>query len=47
MHKKAMLGNLIGAFVAIAIGFTMIPMISQEINNAIKGLKTSMFFIGL
>jgi hypothetical protein len=41
MNKKAMIGNIIGGFIAILIGVTLIPMISQEINNAINCNSTS------
>ena len=40
-NKKAMLGNLIGGFVAILIGISLLPMISQEINNAMSCNSTN------
>ena len=39
--KKAMLGNLIGGFVAIMIGVMLIPMVSQEMNNALNCNQTN------
>lgn len=35
-NKKAMLGNLIGAFVVILVGVSLIPTISQELDNAMN-----------
>ena len=34
-NKRGMIANIIGGFVAILIGVTLIGTISQEINNAI------------
>jgi predicted histidine transporter YuiF (NhaC family) len=33
MNKSGMIGNLIGAFVAILIGVTLFPVIVEEINK--------------
>jgi hypothetical protein len=43
-NKKGMLGNLMGGFIVILIGVSLVPMISQEINNAISCNQTSSFF---
>lgn len=34
MKKKAMLGNIIGGFIVILIGVSLVPIIQQEIDNA-------------
>ena len=34
MKKKAMLGNIIGGFIVILIGLSLVPVIQQEIDNA-------------
>ena len=33
MNKKAWLGNLVGAFIVIIIGFAMLPVMTQMISN--------------
>lgn len=33
-NKKAMLGNIIGTFIVILVGVSLIPMIAQEVDNA-------------
>lgn len=34
MNKKGMLGNIIGGFIVILIGITLIPVISQKVQDA-------------
>lgn len=36
MNKKGMLANLVGGIIVILIGVSLVPMISQEITNAIS-----------
>ncbi len=33
MNKKGMLGNIIGGFIVIFIGLSLVPVITQEIDN--------------
>jgi len=35
-NKKAMLGNLIGTFVVVLVGLSLIPMIAQEVDNVVN-----------
>ena len=36
-----MLGNIVGGFMVVFIGFTLFPMISQELNNAMSCNSTN------
>jgi len=45
-NKRAMLGNLIGGFIVILIGFSMLPMISQEIDNMMNCNQTDVNVTG-
>lgn len=41
INKKGLLGNLIGGFLVILIGFTLIPTIAQQVNLAINCNSTN------
>ena len=41
-NKKGMLGNIIGGFIVIMIGFSLMGPIAQELNNALDCNGTSM-----
>ena len=45
-NKKAMLANLIGAFIIILIGFSILPVISQEIDNIMNCNQTDVNVTG-
>lgn len=35
-NKKGMLANIIGTFVVILVGITIVPVIAQQVNNAMN-----------
>ena len=37
MNKKGVLGNFIGGFIIIFIGFMLLPTIAQEVGDVCKG----------